>query len=794
MTGPREAVSEQVRGEHAAMSEHRGLDGNGEMRSCIQDRHFCWGFEPSYDEDGVQLYQGDVLAVLADLPDESVDCVVTSPPYWSLRKYSGEGTVWGGDPECAHEFSMERVEGRNNKHTMKWTTGGNPAPLLSTLPDDALSTHGFCRCGAWRGQYGLELDPALYVEHSIMVLRVIRRVLKRSGIVFLNLGDSYYGGGRGGGGSYASERRNWDGLPYGSDGKEPEGYRGDGSSLTYPDGECPKCGKAERSKSHNGSQRGHVSSAYDGDPILERKASPSPSLDNSDSARQKRTRRSGRAKRDQRQTSIPAPSPLPDAQASTRHVFAQESQDDPEDLSCSCSRSLRRRSSRGPRSSVDTESNLDIDDIEQRSLASGDHTAGRDRCVGAYSSIPYLKPKDLVLIPWRVGLAAQADGWWLRSDIIWSKPNPMPESVTDRPTKSHEYVLMLAKGQWSARAVQFADLPSDLGHLRSHSGGANPHMRATGFCVRLATALFDLAQRESEFSLPPLDAQIWQELPEGGDGDFVRSLPAVQRPAALAARYLTMRSSAQSFMQELNRLGCDLSDGNHLLVGGLKSLHALSPSVYRNADGTITVDDAGQVCQVDFLHNRIVVPTATTCNYYFDADAVREPQSEGTFARFGNGAAPRKTTAKAYAADAGEVRTNASFKDATPEAILPNGRNIRSVWNIATQPSPLPHFASFPEELAERCIKAGCPADGIVLDPFGGTGTTLKVARDLGRRAIGIEISPEYVELAVKRLRYGIRGVQAIERGQGTMLMPTRDDADARRDAASPEPSPVATG
>jgi hypothetical protein len=58
---------------------------------------------------------------------------------------------------------------------------------------------------------------------------------------------------------------------------------------------------------------------------------------------------------------------------------------------------------------------------------------------------PGLKPKDLCGIPWRVAFALQADGWWLRSDVIWSKPNPMPESVTDRPTRSHEYVFLLAK-------------------------------------------------------------------------------------------------------------------------------------------------------------------------------------------------------------------------------------------------------------------------------------------------------------------------------------------------------------
>lgn len=68
-----------------------------------------------------------------------------------------------------------------------------------------------------------------------------------------------------------------------------------------------------------------------------------------------------------------------------------------------------------------------------------------------------LKPKDLIGIPWRVAFALQADGWWLRSDVIWAKPNPMPESVTDRPTKSHEYLFLLAKSEryyWDAEAVK----------------------------------------------------------------------------------------------------------------------------------------------------------------------------------------------------------------------------------------------------------------------------------------------------------------------------------------------------
>ena len=79
---------------------------------------------------------------------------------------------------------------------------------------------------------------------------------------------------------------------------------------------------------------------------------------------------------------------------------------------------------------------------------------------GSAMSVPHgLKPKDLVGIPWRMAFALQADGWWLRSDIIWHKPNPMPESVTDRPTKAHEYLFLLSKSQryyYNAEAIAWA--------------------------------------------------------------------------------------------------------------------------------------------------------------------------------------------------------------------------------------------------------------------------------------------------------------------------------------------------
>lgn len=192
-----------------------------------------------------------------------------------------------------------------------------------------------------------------------------------------------------------------------------------------------------------------------------------------------------------------------------------------------------------------------------------------------------LKNKDLCGIPWRVAFALQADGWWLRQDIIWHKPNPMPESVRDRCTKAHEYVFLLSKSE----------------------------------------------------------------------------------------------------------------------------------------------------------------------RYFYDAEAVSE------------------------AAICERMRGPAHH----PDVILTNGnsglarrgftgtRNRRSVWTVTTKPYSGAHFAVMPPDLVEPCIKAGCPEGGTVLDPFAGSGTTLAVAAELGRNAIGCELNPDYIALAERRILEARQSVALFE-------------------------------
>jgi DNA modification methylase len=226
-----------------------------------------------------------------------------------------------------------------------------------------------------------------------------------------------------------------------------------------------------------------------------------------------------------------------------------------------------------------------------------------------------LKPKDLVGIPWRVAFALQDAGWWLRSEIIWHKPNAMPASVTDRPTVAHETVFMLAKSAryfFNQDAVREPYATDDPARGTLNGGGYAPPGQPPHGNARQATLHPDL---------PP-------EAPRGPDG-----------------------------RRQTTILGSTPGDGAHE-------------------------------------------------NYAGREGAERWPNE---------------------------------------------GRNVRSVWTIPTYPFAGAHFATFPRELALRCIQAGCPEGGTVLDPFMGSGTTALAARAAGRNAVGIELSEEYAAICAER-------------------------------------------
>jgi DNA modification methylase len=130
------------------------------------------------------------------------------------------------------------------------------------------------------------------------------------------------------------------------------------------------------------------------------------------------------------------------------------------------------------------------------------HGSGNPGNQGTHSRQSGLKTKDLVGIPWRVAFALQADGWWLRQDIIWAKPNPMPESVTDRCTKAHEYVFLLSK---SAKYHYDIDALREPTVTAIDGRGSTQERKEAGHPTR-----YGMAHRGEGFSMPSISA------PEGG--------------------------------------------------------------------------------------------------------------------------------------------------------------------------------------------------------------------------------------------------------------------------------------
>lgn len=134
--------------------------------------------------------------------------------------------------------------------------------------------------------------------------------------------------------------------------------------------------------------------------------------------------------------------------------------------------------------------------------------------------------------------------------------------------------------------------------------------------------------------------------------------------------------------------------------------------------------------------------------YFFEKQY--ETFSEKTLTAFKDGIMP---TGKKKMLGAGESRTGMREVNKPWRAVCnEKGRNMRTVWKIATKGIPEAHFATFPEELVKRCLLSGCPERGVILDMFLGSGTTLKVARQLNLNGIGIELNQEYIKIAEKRI------------------------------------------
>ncbi len=510
---------------------------------------------------------------------------------------------------------------------------------------------------------------------------------------------------------------------------------------------------------------------------------------------------------------------------------------------------------------------------------------------------------NLCLIPQRLAIALQDDGWIVRSVIVWHKPAPMPASLSGwqwvkcrvkvkeggrgghansngihtgrvsigeieqdgaiaqwsdcpgcekcvpngglvlrrgswRPTSSWEPILMLAKGSKRvSRVIEFPDLDGQRFHLGSYLR-LHPHESLhldlsaandlDGFgkiCILLAAAIFNQTQAKADFSLPPFNSEKWKESAQDDNGSLVAGSPTQQCPAVLAARLLSADISTKEFFQQLQRLGVTLSDGNKLRISDAQSEYSLPPGIFSDANGTIRINNAGEVCKLDFVHSRIVLESRVSVPYYADGETVKTPLADSSVQRQSYGY-EHKWGHTIESANGIEKR---DFEDAAsygPEH-MPSGANPRDVQTWASEPLKLAHYAAFPTALVRFCLRAGtslrgyCPTCGapwarvvettddpkikelqarrfadadesrnnpemskvngneyaalhksvtlgwrptcrcpeqeprpaLVLDPFSGSGRTGLTAIRMGLDYVGVELSPEYVEMSRKLLK-----------------------------------------
>lgn len=437
------------------------------------------------------IYRGNVLEELRKLPDNSIDCIVTSPPYWGLRVYGHwfMQCVWGN----IKHFTKSKKHPERWMVRIKWRAAENGGIFSKNRK-------------TWIGALGLEPTPEMFLKHMVLIFREGRRVLKPTGTLWLNIGDSYAAGGK------------------------------------------------------------------------------------------NRTKEQATAKSTLAGTTI-----------------SQE-------------QSLKQISKLGGK----------------------------------------LKPGDLVGIPWRLAFALQEDGWYLRQDIIWHKRNPMPESVTSRCTKAHEYIFLLSKrksGEYYYDAEAIKEPASENTNAR-------------------------ISRAELENG-PAYSGRKSQKIAPAGNG-LIKSNESFEAATKLMVENRNKRSvwsiTSTSFSEA------------HFATFPQE---LIEPCI---AAGT---SEKGNCSECGAPWERIVEKSGGSIGKgsWFDHD------TELTIGKMGGGTLPAKSEMK----------------------------NSYKVETLGWQPS----------------CKCGCEdvTPPVVFDPFMGAGTTALVARKKLRHFAGIELNPEYIAIAQRRLK-----------------------------------------
>jgi DNA modification methylase len=345
-----------------------------------------------------------------------------------------------------------------------------------------------------------------------------------------------------------------------------------------------------------------------------------------------------------------------------------------------------------------------------------------------------LKPKDLVGLPWRVAFALQADGWWLRSEIIWHKPNPMPESVTDRPTKAHEQVFLLAKSPryfYDAEAIREPHAEPWRGQGQHESDTPHTHRLDSG-----DVAAFTVAVREYN-PAGRSKRSVWT-IPSAPfpEAHFATFPPALVEPCVKAGT--SERGACPACGAPWRRAtSIHYTDAHRGMVGNQRKVIT---------DGRVMHSGREEDQRLDKQVTTLGWAPTCACGPGL-APGVVEPCVQA-------GTSERGCCARCGAPWRREVERTPN-NDGYPNG--PGGIKARDPrGNAASDQSTLATVARYESHTlgwAPTCACAPDPKPCVVLDPFAGAGTVGLVADRLGRDAVLIELKPEYAAMAERRIR-----------------------------------------
>jgi len=356
-----------------------------------------------------------------------------------------------------------------------------------------------------------------------------------------------------------------------------------------------------------------------------------------------------------------------------------------------------------------------------------------------------LPPKSLMLMPHRVAMALQDDGWILRNAVVWEKPNAMPESVTDRLSTRYEMLFLFSKGKTTGPdvtpmsdvdAAWLAALIDGEGSItinRSKRSDSNPnHVDVFGICLSVANTSVPLLEKAARL--------MGDSLVKMNNSGANRPCYSVQVSDKKAARVIRRIRPFLIDKAEQARVALALVPTQRSAGVPTSAYKGTAARAYKERLW-LAVKSLNQREPIDLSWVVDEKPTRTVPQpYWFDLDSIREDHKYGA----GSGQA-----SGVYSQGSGrnDSNTHGSGGFVTLNAA---GRNPGDVWTITTTPFTGAHFAAYPPELARRCIVAGCKPGGTVLDPFHGSGTTGMVAQKHGRKYIGIELNREYLDLSLR--------------------------------------------